>query len=291
MTGVKMADEKSQPTFVITTPQVVDEPKKSRLTKKHVLIAVVSVTIAVLVIVAVLVAVRIYADHDIESLKLQYSMTMKDKNNKDVQQNVSADANVVQYDISKDGVKATILHDFDKGLAISRVESDSGVVCYVTALNRSSAQEPSSIPSTAPTPGANTPTTQLVYKVDEKPITDTSFLGTRANKLCANVPTHWMVPNCDNGASSLPSNSTSPAAGGRAKRATVCATCGGYSCVCGCCNAICGSFASSTYTWWYSNGVYYCSYQMYYVSCRVYLNSYPYRNCYLNGRQYYYPWS
>ena len=45
-------------------------------------------------------------------------MTMKDKDNQNVNQNVSADAtaNIVQYDVVKDGVKATILQDFDKVL-------------------------------------------------------------------------------------------------------------------------------------------------------------------------------
>jgi cell division protein FtsL len=294
MTGVTMADEKAQPTFVITTPQAeIEQPKKtSRLTRKHILIAAVSLAIAVLVVVVVLVAIRIYTDHETETLKLQYSMKMKDKDNQDVSQNVSADANanIVQYDIQKDGVKATILHDFDKGIAISRVESESGVACFLAALNRSSAQEPTEIPSTAPTPSDKTPTTQLVYRVDNKPIKDLTFLGKRASTLCANVPTHWMVPSCQGDENGLTnSTTTTPAtASSRKKRATVCATCGGYYCVCGCCNAICGSFASSSYTWYYSNGVYYCTYYMYYVSCRVSLAP---NNCYLNGVRYYYPWS
>jgi ABC-type maltose transport system permease subunit len=293
MTGVKMADEKAQPTFVITAPQENQPKKSSRLTRKHILIAVVSLVITALVLVAVLVGIRIYSDHELESLKLQYSMTMKDKDNQNVNQNVSADAtaNIVQYDVQKDGVKATILQDFDKGIQISRVESDSGVACYLTALNRSNAQEPTKLPTTAPTPGDNTQTRQLVYKVDNKPINDLSFLGKRASTLCANVPTHWMVPSCDGDETGLKNSTSADATHSVQKRATVCATCGGYYCVCGCCNAICGSFASSSYTWYYSNGVYYCTYYMYYVSCRVYLKAYPYSGCNLNGRNYYYPWS
>jgi hypothetical protein len=290
MTGVKMAEDKAQPTFVITAPQDEQPKKTSRLTRKHILIAGVSLIIAVLVVVAVLVGIRLYSDHELAALKLQYSMTMKDKDNQDVKQNVSADANanIVQYDIEKDGVKATILQDFDKGIQTSRVESESGVACYLTALNRSNAQEPSKIPTTSPTTDDNTPSRQLVYKVDSKPISDLSFLGKRASTLCANVPTHWMVPSCDGDESGLTNSTTSPATHDIKKRATVCATCGGYYCVCGCCWAVCGSFASSTYTWYYSNGVYYCTYYMYYISCSVYLGPY---NCYLNGRRYYYPWS
>jgi hypothetical protein len=294
MTGVKMAEEKAQPTFVLVASQDEQPKKTSRLTKKHILIAVVSLIIAVLVVVAVLVGIRIYTDHELEELKLQYSMTMKDKNNQDVKQNVSADvnANIVQHDIQKDGVKATILQDFDKAIQTSRVETESGVACYLTALNRSHAQEPSKIPTTAPTPNDKTPSMQLVYKVDNRPISDISFLGRRASTLCANVPTYWMVPNCEGAEDGL-SNSTKTTPANAVthsikKRSTVCATCKGYYCVCGCCNAICGSFASSTYTWYYSNGVYYCTYYMYSVSCRVDLSS---DNCYVDGVRYYYPWS
>jgi uncharacterized protein YxeA len=287
----KMADDKKtigddQPTFVIAAPQMADAPKKSRLTRKHVLIAVVSLVITALVVIGVLVAIRIYTDSNLETLKLQYSMTMKDKNNNDVTQNVSADANIVQYHVVKDGTEAWIIHDFDKELEISKVKTDNGISCFVSALNRSNAQEPKSIPTTAPQPGDNTPTKQLVYKVSETPIADIKFLGQRASSMCNNIPTYWMVPSCDNGASQMPMNTTAPA--DRSKRATVCATCGGYSCVCGCCWAICGRFASSTYTWTYINGVYTCTYRMYYLSCSVYLGSY---NCFLGGRQYYYPWS
>lgn len=44
---------------------------------------------------------------------------MKDKNNNDVTQNVSVDANVVQYEVSKDGNKASILQDFDRVILTS----------------------------------------------------------------------------------------------------------------------------------------------------------------------------
>ena len=39
---------------------------------------------------------------------------MKDKDNNDVEQDVSTDANVVQYHIVKGDSEAWILHDFDK---------------------------------------------------------------------------------------------------------------------------------------------------------------------------------
>jgi hypothetical protein len=295
MTGVKMTEEKAQPTFIIAAPQDEQPKKTSRLTRKHILIAGVSLIIAVLVVVAVLVGIHLYTDHELEALKLKFSMTMKDKDNQDVSQNVSADANanIVQYDIQKDGVKATILQDFDKGIQISRVETESGVTCFLAALNRSNAQEPSKIPTTAPTPDDHTPSTQLIYTVDNRPISDLSFLGKRASTLCANVPTHWVVPNCEGDETGLTNSTAAPATHNVKKRATICDTCGGYTCVCGCCNAICGSFYSWTYIWTYTpvtsySGYYTCYYYMNYVSCRINLS---YNNCYLNGRNYYYPWS
>jgi hypothetical protein len=293
MTGVKMAEDKAQPTFVIAAPQDEQPKKTSRLTKKHILIAVVSLVIAAIVLIAVLVGIRLYTDHELESLKLQYSMTMKNKDNEDVRQNVSADANanIVQYDIQKDGVKATILHDFDKGIQISRVETESGVTCFLAALNRSNAQEPSKIPSTAPTPGDNTPSTQLVYTVDNKPISDLSFLGKRASTLCANVPTHWMVPSCTGDKIGLTnSTATTPATHDIKKRSTFCGTCGGYQCVCGCCYRFCGSFYSwyyiYYYTWTWYGGYYTCLYYVDYVSCKTYLG---YNNCYYGANYYYWP--
>ena len=45
---------------------------------------------------------------------VQYQLKMKDKDNHDVEQDVSTDANSVQYHVVKDGVEAWILQDFDK---------------------------------------------------------------------------------------------------------------------------------------------------------------------------------
>ena len=48
------------------------------------------------------------------SVCVQYQLKLKDKDNHDVEQDVSTDANVVQYHIVKEGVEAWILQDFDK---------------------------------------------------------------------------------------------------------------------------------------------------------------------------------
>lgn len=212
-------------------------------------------------------------------------MTMKDKDNKNVTQDVSADANanIVQYHVLKDDVEAWILQDFDKDIQVTKLLTDSSVGCYVTQLNRSAAVDPKAIPSTTPKTDSKTPSMQLVYKVSERPISDISFLGRRPNELCKNIPTFWMEPYCDDGSHTSQPNTTSP---DRRKRSTFCATCGGYYCACGCCGLVCGRFASNTYHWYYSNGYYVCVYQMYYVSCNYSLRPYP---CKYNGVSYYYP--
>jgi cell division protein FtsL len=292
-----MADEKhsttaDQPTadYVIATvqqPTTAATTSKSRLTRKHVLIAVVSLTVTALVVTCVLVAVRMYTDNNIDILK--YKMTMKDQNNENVTQDVSADANanIIQYHVVKDGIEAWILQDFDKNIQVSKVLTESSVGCYVIPLNRSLAADPNSIPSTTPKTDSKTPSVQLVYKVSENPISDITFLGRRPTDLCKNIPTYWMEPSCEDD-QSVPPSTTTPATngGGRQKRASICATCGGYSCACGCCGLVCGLFATSTYYYYYSNGYWICVYYMNYVSCNVSLRPY---SCMYNGRNWYYP--
>lgn len=283
-------EQQQQPSFVIAAPEAKVEPGlKSRLTRKHVLIAIVSLIVTALVVVGVVLSVHIYTDSSVEVLK--YQLKMKDKDNHDVEQDVSTDANAVQYHVVKEGVEAWILQDFDKDIELSKVITDNGVSCYLAALNRSNAEEPSTIPSTAPTPGDDTPSTQLIYTVSETPVKDISFLGKRANKLCSNIPTYWMVPSCGDAVETLPSNTTEDEADdddGRSKRATVCGSYRRYPCVCGCCWRVCGVFASSRYTWYYSRGRYYCTYRMYYLRRAFYLGR---RRCYYRRRRYYYPWS
>lgn len=293
-----MADEKhSSPTeqpatgYVIaavqpTTASDDGTKSKSRLTRKHVLIAVVSLVVTALVVTCVLVAVRMYTDNNMDILK--YKMTMKDQNNENVTQDVSADvnANIVQYHVVKKDVEAWILQDFDKNIQVTKVLTDTSVGCYVTPLNRSMAADPDSIPSTIPRTDSKTPSVQLVYKVSETPISDITFLGRRPNTLCKNIPTYWMEPSCEQTDAPPTTTPATNAGDGRRKRASVCTTCGGYSCACGCCGLVCGRFATSTYYYYYSNGYYVCVYSMYYVSCNISLRPY---SCMYNGHNWYYP--
>jgi len=59
---------------------------------------------------------------------------MKDRDNHDVEQDVSTDVNVVQYHVVKEGVEAWILQDFDK-VVFSLVSSRLAVIRYVLWIN------------------------------------------------------------------------------------------------------------------------------------------------------------
>lgn len=263
---VTMSDEKqstSEPTVVFTTSQMAGDMAKSvksRITKKHVLIAVISLLITGLVVTAVLVSIRMIADNNLEMLK--YSIQAKG-----VSQNVSVDNNVVSYHVVKDGVEAWIVDDFDKGLQVSKVLVDGKATCYVSALNRSMAQDASSIPSTTPADASSAPSSSVIYQVMREPISDLSFLGKKASDMCQNIPTHHVVPDCGKSVDDKDiglQNST--AVDHRSKRTPAfCATCNRYNCLCacGCCSRVCAWFASTTYILRYSGGVWYCTYYYY----------------------------
>lgn len=264
-------------TFVISEP--AGKSLKSRLTKKHVLIGVISLLVTGLVVTAVLVSVRMVMDNNLAVLK--YSM-----NSNGVQQNVSTSENSVMYSVTKDNVQAWIVQDFDKGLQISKVLVDGQTTCYVTALNRSAATDPSSIPTTAPTVKDSSSPTHSIYKVLPDKIPEISFLGKRGSALCQNIPTYHAVPDCSQPAkadsSMLQGNSS--AVGQRSKRSpAICAIYQGHYCYCGCCWMVCGSFRSYSYVCYYLNGYWYCTYYMNYVTAYGWLGN---SKCWYNGRYY-----
>lgn len=258
-----MSDEKqstTDPTVVIATSQISDGKLKSRLTKKHALIAVISLLITGLVVTAVLVSIRMVADNNLEVLK--YTLQANG-----VKQNVSVSENSVSYHVVSNTVEAWIVQNFDSGLQVSKVLIDGKTVCYVTALNRSLAMEPSSIPTTAPDVNDQSPKGSVVFKVVPEPIPDIAFLGSKASAMCQNIPTYHAVPDCGRPAENIGSsvqNSTS--VDHRAKRTPAfCATYNGYRCACGCCGLLCGNFASTTCIVRWTGSQWTCTFYMSYV--------------------------
>jgi hypothetical protein len=210
---VKMSDEKSvEPTVIIATqqsPTTAAEPVKSgRLTRRHILWAVVSLIITGLVVTAVLVGIHLVTKGNEETLKM--SLTLRGAGDTDVKQNVSLDnnANIVVYHVTQDGQDVTINSDFDKDIQVMKILDGATVVCFVTPLNRSNALDKSSLnlPHSTDSASVDTNSTafiRLEYDVAPSAISDPSFLGTRANALCHNIPIYWLQPRCT-GAESSP---------------------------------------------------------------------------------------
>jgi hypothetical protein len=206
MSSVDKIPSNSQPTEVIdfSTLAVNVPQKSSKLTKKHLLIAVVIFLAVGLVVACVLVAIRLVTDSQKEIVK--YSMTYKDSNEKSINQTVSVADNSVIYHVVQDGVDAWIVQDFNKNIQVIKAKTGQGsVVCFVAPLNRTMAATPDSVPSAAPLTNQTTKSQTVKYVVLMDPINDITFLGTRASDMCYNIPTYWQVKDC-NADSSLVSN-------------------------------------------------------------------------------------
>jgi len=263
---LKMSDEKqstTEPTVIITPSQVSEGKPKSRLTKKHVLVAVVSLVIAGLVLTAVLVGIRLYTDHDLEILK--YTLQANG-----ISQNVSVDNNVVIIHVQKDGADTWILQDFDREIQVAKVLNEGKASCYVTVLNRSVAIDAASVPDTAPTMNDHSPSQGVRYQIVPQRIADISYLGKKASSLCQNIPTYHATPDCGQ----VTANTTGLATTNdqRSKRQTYyympCtwnnAYCPGTTipttCYAGCCYLICGTFNTIPGCFRYvANGQWVCS--------------------------------
>lgn len=256
-----MSDDKQstiEPTVVIAASQISEGKQKSRLTKKHALIAVISLLITGLVVTAVLVSIRMISDNNLEVLK--YTL-----NANGVSQNVSTSENSVIYHVTRDNMKATIVQDFDNGLQVSKVLLDGTTTCYVTALNRSTATDPSSIPTTTPEAASGQSSmSQVIYKVLPDPIPDISFLGKKASAMCQNIPTYHAVPDCSQPAGSASALQNSTSVDHRSKRTPrFCAIYNNaYQCACGCCGIVCGVFTSTNCVVRFTGSSYTCTFYM-----------------------------
>jgi len=170
--------------------------RSSKLTKKHGLIAVVTLLVVGLAVTCVLVAIRLYTDGQTEIVK--YSMTYKDSHDKTINQTVSVAENSIIYHVVQDGIDAWIVRDFDKNIQVIKAKnSDGSVACYVTPLNRSMTDTPDSVPTTAPLANRTSMSETVKYSVLMDPINDINFLGTRASDMCYNIPTYWQIRDCN----------------------------------------------------------------------------------------------
>lgn len=201
MSSDKKADDTPPVQFVdlATTSTDTAAKKLSRLTKKHVLIAVVTLLAIGLVMTCVLVAVRMITDSNKEIVKYQVTYQDSDKSNVTETAAIGDGDNTVIYHFKKSDALITIINDFNRNIQVSKVVTSGGAMCYVAPLNRSMVYEPNTVDTVDTYPGTNATFSETAEhtKVSPDPISDISFLGNRVVDTCNNIPTHWEQPSCD----------------------------------------------------------------------------------------------
>ena len=186
------------PTYIVTTACEKDQhSKKSGVTKRHVLYAVSAVLVIALILVAILVGLYMFTQSQKEITKLAFQF--KNLDNEDINQEVESDPNdnVVQYHVTKEGQDVYIVNDFNRGMQVVKITENGESACYITALNRSAAGDPS-LTSLITTPDKVTiKGASYTYSRLDDPVVDRSFLTQKALDLCKGVSLNWIVKNCD----------------------------------------------------------------------------------------------
>lgn len=230
------------PTFIVA-PNSSEKPASN--TKKYVLIVVGLVLLAGLIVAGTLIGIHIVkeADKEIAKFQIEFKSTIDGQK---VKQDVVVDpnTNVVDYHITKDGKDIYIVNDFNRDMQVVKMQTDLGTNCFISALNRSAAVDPSNINSLQ-TQSSDKSSTE-VFSVSSSPITDRSFLPKKALDMCSGVSVYWAYRGCkEQKPESM--NSTSPA--DRHRRAVYYAgTYYGMPCLNGCCWTICACKVQVTET-------------------------------------------
>jgi len=242
--GGKQVSVVEAPTYMVTGTSTEPSSGSGRkgIQKKHVLILVGAVILAGLIITGVLVGVHIFAQAQKEIVK--FSLDFKSGNDgKNVKQDVESDPNdnVVMYHITKDGKRIDIVNDFNRDIQVVKMESDQGTNCYVSALNRSAALDPSQITgpdsddkSDKKTGGAT------VFSVSSSPVSDRSFLSKKALDMCKSVSVYWAYRTCNSQNTNESNRNNTSVDDGRQRRAIYNAgSYAGLPCLNGCCYTMC----------------------------------------------------
>lgn len=197
-----MSDDKKTldiPNVVFTETQAAAPPRK---TKKYVIIAVSGILAIAIILTAILVGMYMFTKAQLEIV--QYTMKMGDNGKQDVTSDPNE--NVVQYHVSGPSHDAWIVNDFNKDLQLVKIVSEGKTNCYLSALNRTNAMDPSKIngPDTTEPKEA----VSLVYRASDTPIADTSFLGKTARDTCKGISVYWLYPSCSDGIKNMANNGT-----------------------------------------------------------------------------------
>lgn len=194
--GKEVSTASETPTYIVTSsPEQNNGVKKGGITRKHVLIAVSAVLIVAIILVAILVGMHMFSQAQKDIVK--FSLQFKGTNGDNVKQDVESDPNdnVVVFHLTRADQDAYVVNDFNKGMQIMKISSSEGVSCYVTALNRTHAMNPSLITGSDSMTGKNG-SVQESFLVSPDPVTDRSFLTKKAQDLCSGVSVYWVTRHC-----------------------------------------------------------------------------------------------
>jgi hypothetical protein len=240
--GDKVAVVES-PTYIVTS-RSNENPSSKGIQKKHILIVAGVVILVGLIIAGILIGMHIFAQQQKEIIQftLQFKSTV---DGKDVQQNVESDpnSNVVQYHVIKDGRDVYVVNDFNRDMQIVKMETNYGTNCFISALNRSAAVDPSNINGLQTR--SNDKGSTEIFSVSNTPIADRSFLPKKAQDMCAGVSVYWAYRGCGNQKTDV----TDQSPGDRQRRDVYFAGYyNGLPCLNGCCWTVCACAVNVTET-------------------------------------------
>jgi hypothetical protein len=258
------------PTYIVTASgnEMSGGQKPRGVQKKHILIAISAVVIVGLVIAAILVGMYMFSEANKEIVKfsLQFKSTSDDqKTNQDVVSDPND--NVVSYHVTKPGQDVNVVNDFNKDIQVVKIETAEGTNCYISALNRSQASDPSQITGAASMTGSGGVSTQT-FSISGTPVSDTSFLPKKARDMCKGVSVYWAYRHCpQQGPDDHNMTKSTSGVVDRSKRTLYDA--GRYNnlyCVGGCCKIVCACYVRFTETV-DANGVHNCQVYYQYGTC------------------------
>jgi hypothetical protein len=181
------------PTYVVTSQET---KPRGEIQKKHVLITVGLVVVVGLIITGILVGMYIFSDAQKEIVK--FSLDFKSsQDGQNTKQDVESDPNdnSVIFHINKNGQDVYIVNDFNRDMQIVKVQTSENTNCYISALNRSAAYDPSHITGSNSLTGSGGKTEQM-YTVSNSPVSDRSFLPKKALDMCKGISVYWAYRSC-----------------------------------------------------------------------------------------------
>lgn len=203
----------------MTTSEVIREfIAPIKLKKSRLAFSVTCAFVSVCIIVGVLVGVKFFLDSANDTVKRSFEFASS--GNRKVKEEVSTSLkdNLVQYHKNDDDGEIWVINDYNRDIQILKVSRETGMICYVTPLNRSDTSPPEAITNIT-APNGDIETDNRRFDVSLSPISDKSIVGPTGQKLCENIDVHWMVPQpCPPQASSSSNGTSTLSSAGRQRR-------------------------------------------------------------------------